>query len=112
MYQAPLRFGEYHSPLNDSERVGAFPNQREPIAERWGPAALEERRERTRDHLATIAARRESWINRNKYYYELLNRLFRFLVEPEKKVLSVRCGTGNLLAVVRPSNGKGIEHLP
>jgi len=96
-------------PLNESEKVGAFSNQREPIAESWGPAALEERRERTRDQLAKIAARRENWINRNKYYYELLNRLFRFLVEPEKKVLSVRCGTGNLLAVVRPSNGKGIE---
>jgi SAM-dependent methyltransferase len=96
-------------PLNESEKVGAFSNQREPIAESWGPAALEERRERTRDQLARIAARRESWINRNKYYYELLNRLFRFLVEPEKKVLSVRCGTGNLLAVVRPSNGRGIE---
>src|SRR6266487_3043241 len=96
-------------PLNESEKVGAFSNQREPIAESWGPAALEERRERTRDQLAKIAARRESWINRNKYYYELLNRLFQFLVEPEKKVLSVRCGTGNLLAVVRPSNGKGIE---
>ena len=79
-------------PLNESEKVGAFSNQREPIAESWGPAALEERRERTRDQLAKIAARRESWINRNKYYYELLNRLFRFLVEPEKKVLSVRCG--------------------
>ena len=98
-----------NSPVNESEKVGAFSNQREPIAESWGPAALEERRERTRDQLARIAARRESWINRNKYYYELLNRLFRFLVEPEKKVLSVRCGTGNLLAVVRPSNGKGIE---
>ena len=96
-------------PLNDSNRLGPFPNQREPITESWGPAALEERRERTRDQLAKIAARRESWINRNKYYYELLNRLFRFLVEAEKKVLSVRCGTGNLLGVVRPSNGKGIE---
>jgi 2-polyprenyl-3-methyl-5-hydroxy-6-metoxy-1,4-benzoquinol methylase len=96
-------------PLNDSEKVGAFPNQREPIADSWGPAALDGRRERTRDQLAKIAARRESWINRNKYYYELLSRLFRFLVEPEKKVLSVRCGTGNLLAVVRPSNGKGVE---
>ena len=96
-------------PLNDSNRLGAFPNQREPISESWGPAALEERRERTRDQLAKIAARRESWINRNKYYYELLNRLFRFLVEPEKKVLSVRCGTGNLLAVVGPSNAKGVE---
>ena len=93
------------SPINDSENVGAFPREQE----RWGPAALEERRERTRDHLAKIATRRQSWINRNKYYYELLNRLFRFLVEPEKKVLSVRCGTGNLLAVLRPSNGKGVE---
>ena len=96
-------------PLTESEKIGAFPNQREPIAESWGPAALDERRERTREQLAKIAARRESWINRNKYYYELLNRLFRFLVEPEKRVLSVRCGTGNLLTVVRPSNGKGIE---
>jgi len=93
------------SPINDSENVGAFPREQE----RWGPAALEERRERTRDHLAKIATRRQSWINRNKYYYELLNRLFRFLVEPQKKVLSVRCGTCNLLAVLRPSNGKGVE---
>src|SRR5437773_4382572 len=75
----------------------------------WGPAALEQRRNRTRDHLTKIAARREDWINRNEYYYELLNRLLRFLVEPEKKVLSVRCDIGNLLAVVRPSKGKGID---
>ena len=34
--------------------------------------------------LAKIAARRERWINRNKYYYELLNRLFRLLRGPEK----------------------------
>ncbi|HEY2143094.1 MAG TPA: glycosyltransferase [Candidatus Udaeobacter sp.] len=89
--------------------VNVVQNDRETNRDVWGPAALEARRERTRDHLAKIAARRESWINRNKYYYELLNRLFRFLVEPEKKVLSVRCDTGNLLAVVRPSSGKGIE---
>src|SRR6516165_5442213 len=96
------------SPSKDPGRMTAPVGEWEPNTA-WGPAALEQRRERTRDQLAKIAARRESWINRNKYYYELLNRLFRFLVEPEKKVLSVRCGTGNLLAVVRPSNGKGIE---
>src|SRR6267143_6727466 len=87
----------------------ALLNERETHTQPWGTAALEQRRERTRDHLARIAPRRESWINRNTYYYELLSRLLRFLVEPEKKVLSVRCGTGNLLAVVRPSSGKGIE---
>src|SRR6266699_7054154 len=81
----------------------------EPKTENWGLPALEQRRERTRTHLAQIAGRREIWINRNKYYYDLLSRLLRFLVEPEKKVLSVRCDTGNLLAAVRPSNGKGID---
>src|SRR4029077_5022154 len=96
-------------PINHSDNVDAFADHRESVPERWGPAALEARRERTRDHLAKIAARRESWINRNRYYYELLNRLFRFLIEPKQKVLSVRCGTGNLLGVVEPSNGKGVE---
>src|SRR6266513_5273656 len=78
----------------------------------WGPAALEQRRERSRNHLARIAVRRECWIDRNRYYYELLNRLLRFLVEPQKRVLSVRCGTGNLLTVVQPAEGKGIDICP
>src|ERR1700739_1432757 len=97
-----------NSPLNNGEGVAVL---KEPKAnsQMWGPAALEQRRERTRDQLAKIAARRETWINRNRYYYELLNRLLRFLVEPQKKVLSVRCDVGNLLAVVRPSKGKGID---
>jgi SAM-dependent methyltransferase len=84
-------------------------NEREANKEVGGPVALEQRRERTRKHLASVASRRESWIERNRYYYELLSRLLRFLVEPEKRVLSVRCTTGNLLAAVRPSNGKGID---
>jgi SAM-dependent methyltransferase len=84
-------------------------NERETHTQPWGGAALEQRRERTRNHLASIAPRRESWINRNTYYYELLSRLLCFLVEPQKKVLSVRCGTGNLLAVVRPCVGKGVD---
>ena len=39
--------------------------------ERWGLPALEQRRERSRKHLAQIAGPREIWINRNKDYYEL-----------------------------------------
>jgi SAM-dependent methyltransferase len=96
------------SPTPDC-RVDPLLNQPDPNADKWGPAALEQRRQRTRDHLAKIAPRRESWINRNTYYYRLVNRLLGFLVEPDKKVLSVRCGTGNLLAVVRPAVGKGID---
>src|SRR5437763_15827819 len=93
-------------PRNGRTRADALLNEPEPNAETSGPAALEQRRKRTGHDLAKIAARRESWINRNSYYYGLLNRLLRFLVEPQKKVLSVRCGTGNLLATVRPATGK------
>ena len=95
--------------LDNDNCVNVFVGDRESKTSTWGPAALEQRRERTRDHLAKIAARRESWIDRNMYYYGLLNRLFRFLVEPEKKVLSIRCDTGNLLAVVTPTHGKGVD---
>jgi len=42
----------------------------------------------------------------------LLNRLLRFLVEPQKRVLSVRCGTGNLLANVQSTEGKGVDICP
>src|SRR6185436_16651795 len=95
-----------NSQLNGSGSMTVLTDECEPNAATWGPAALEQRRERTRAHLAKIAPRRESWINRNRYYYGLVHRLLRFLVEPQKKVLSVRCGTGNLLAVLQPSKGK------
>lgn len=84
-------------------------NERKTKQEAWGPAALDQRRERARQHLVAIASRRESWIKRNRYYYELLSRLLRFLVEPNKKVLSVRCGTGYHLAAVTPREGRGID---
>jgi 2-polyprenyl-3-methyl-5-hydroxy-6-metoxy-1,4-benzoquinol methylase len=106
------RSAAVNSPLNGSGSTAALAAECEPNAATWGPAALEQRRERTRNRLAKIAARRENWINRNRYYYELLERLLRFLVEPRKRILSVRCGTGNLLAVLQPSKGKGIDICP
>jgi 2-polyprenyl-3-methyl-5-hydroxy-6-metoxy-1,4-benzoquinol methylase len=75
----------------------------------WGPAALQQRRERTRTHLTQIAPRREQWIQHNTYYYDLLVRLLRFLVEPGKRVLSIRCDIAHLLRAVGPSRAKGID---
>ena len=75
----------------------------------WGTAALSERRERTRTHLSSLAQKREYWIDRNRYYYKLLTRLLHFLVEPNKRALSIRCETGTFLSAMRPSLGKGVE---
>lgn len=77
--------------------------------EAWGPAALDERRERTREHLARLAEKREYWVEQNRYYYKIVGRLLQFLVEPGKRILSVRCRTGELLAAMRPRVAKGIE---
>jgi SAM-dependent methyltransferase len=77
--------------------------------EDWGPAALTKRRERTARHLANLASKREHWIESNRYYYRVLEKLLHFLVEPGKRVLSVRCGTGILLPAMRPRVAKGID---
>src|SRR5438128_9502572 len=114
MNETALRGSAANSPSGNAQvsqpaSEAGLTSECEPNSVTWGPAALEQRRRRTRDHLTKIAARRQSWINRNRYYYELVNRLLRFLEEPQKKVLSVRCDIGNLLAAVRPRNGKGID---
>ena len=75
----------------------------------WGPAALDVQRERTRRQLAEVAPIRERWMQANRYYYRVVSRLLRFLSEPAKRVLSVRCGPGHQLAELAPSAGTGVE---
>jgi SAM-dependent methyltransferase len=75
----------------------------------WGPSALEEMREARRKQQDLVAARREAWIRSNKYFYDRMKRLLRFIVEPGKRVLDLRCETGHLLASVMPSYGIGAE---
>ena len=79
------RSAAVNSPLNDSGHVDTLLSQREPNIERWGPAALEQRRERTRDPLLKIAARRETWINRNRYRYGLQTGVLVFWWNRRKK---------------------------
>ena len=75
----------------------------------WGPAVLDGVRQARREQQTSIAEGREVWIRSNRYYYDRLKRLLRFIVEPGKRVLGVRCQTGHLLASVMPSCGVGVE---
>lgn len=75
----------------------------------WGMRALEEIREARRAHQDAAAASRRKWILANDYFYSRLKRALQFIVEPNKKVLEVRCQTGDLLASVKPSSGAGVE---
>jgi hypothetical protein len=75
----------------------------------WGPAALAAEREAKRKHIDRLAQTRQTWISRNRYFYDKVKRLLQFIIEPQKRVLNMRCQTGHLLAAVDPSRGVGVE---
>lgn len=75
----------------------------------WGLEALESSRRARRELQDSIALKRDQWIERNRYYYGRIKRLLRFIIEPQKRVLEVRCQTGGLLAATEPSFGLGVE---
>ena len=76
---------------------------------RWGPQVLDEMRTSRRVQQGSTARRRDRWIQSNRYFYDRVKRLLQFIVEPQKRVLDVRCETGHLLASVQPSYGVGVE---
>jgi SAM-dependent methyltransferase len=49
------------------------------------------------------------WRRRNSYYYNWLDRIYRFVVRPNSRVLHVGCECGDLLAAVEPSYGVGVD---
>ncbi len=49
------------------------------------------------------------WRRRNRYYYEWLDRIYRFVVRPGSRVLHVGCECGDLLAAVEPAYGVGVD---
>jgi hypothetical protein len=50
-----------------------------------------------------------SWRKRNSYYYKWLDRIYKFVVRPNSRVLHIGCEGGDLLAAVKPSYGLGID---
>jgi len=49
------------------------------------------------------------WRLRNRYYYDWLERIYRFAVRPHSRVLHVGCECGDLLAAVQPTYGVGVD---
>jgi SAM-dependent methyltransferase len=62
--------------------------------------------------VATNAKQLLRWRKRNTYYYKWLDRIYRFVVRPNSRVLHVGCECGDLLAAVEPSYGVGVDANP
>jgi SAM-dependent methyltransferase len=52
------------------------------------------------------------WRRRNAYYYNWLDRIYKFAIRPGSRVLHIGCECGDLLAAVEPSYGVGIDTDP
>ncbi|MHC4309737.1 MAG: class I SAM-dependent methyltransferase [Planctomycetota bacterium] len=52
------------------------------------------------------------WRKRNTYYYKWLDKIYKFVVRPNSRVLHIGCECGDLLAAVQPSYGVGIDADP
>jgi len=52
------------------------------------------------------------WRKRNSYYYNWLDRIYKFVVRPGSRVLHVGCECGDILAAVAPSYGVGVDEDP
>jgi SAM-dependent methyltransferase len=63
----------------------------------------------TAAHYDSLAPLRDRYRARNKYYYSLLHKEYRYLIPAGKKVLEVGCSTGELLNDLKPSLGVGID---
>ena len=70
---------------------------------------LERQRRAVAAFYDALGAERDVWIARNRYYYDALARLLRFLVPPHQRVLAVGCGTGDALAALTPCVGVGVD---
>jgi len=52
------------------------------------------------------------WRKRNAYYYKWLDKIYKFVVRPNSRVLHIGCECGDLLAAVKPSYGVGVDPDP
>ncbi len=81
----------------------------EPLANSSETARLSPRKAAIREISDRLAGERDAWIARNASYYEQDRRYMRFLIREGLEVLELGCGTGELLAKLKPSRGVGVD---
>ena len=69
-------------------------------------------KDEVRNHFEDISGEYDSWKEKSAYYYELIAGIYRECVPEGANVLEIGCGTGTILATLKPSRGVGIDISP
>jgi ubiquinone/menaquinone biosynthesis C-methylase UbiE len=62
-----------------------------------------------KEYFDQTAPKRLKWNTRNRFYHKSLEQYFSFIIPEGSCVLELGCGTGNLLAAVKPDTGIGVD---
>jgi ubiquinone/menaquinone biosynthesis C-methylase UbiE len=62
-----------------------------------------------KEHWNAVACRLDNWQGWGSYYHHRLEQILRFLIVPKERVLEIGCALGDLLAMVEPEMGMGID---
>lgn len=70
---------------------------------------ISERKSRIRGLADDTGRDRLKWLDKNQFFYQQDRHYMRFLIPKNLRVLDLGCGTGDLLAELKPSYGVGID---
>ncbi|MBE0671361.1 MAG: glycosyltransferase [Anaerolineales bacterium] len=63
-------------------------------------------------HWDQVAQKRDHWRGLGRWYHRRLNDIYKFLVNPNQRILEIGCGTGSLISHLKPSHGVGVDFSP
>lgn len=64
------------------------------------------------EFFEAYAPERRHWLQKNHDYHDYLKGLMRFLIPENSQILDIGCGTGDLLANLKPARGLGVDFSP
>ena len=64
---------------------------------------------RRMEHWDAVAHKRDHWQGMGRWYHHRLGQVFKFIVVPNQRVLELGCGKGDLLALLQPARGVGVD---
>lgn len=65
--------------------------------------------QKRRAHWDEVARQSDAQVSYGRYYNQRLTEIYQFLIPPGRKVIEIGCGTGDLLAALKPAVGVGVD---